>query len=261
MNVAQGGQAEIDGTAIVGTSSTGLNVEDAPSRVTAMGTLVEGTVPVVSSMSPGGDGIGVEALAGAKVTLAGCSVIGNTTAGLVSAQPASTPTDVQASGTLVRGTLSDLQHQYGFGTIVQDGDSLELEGSAVVGTTAVGVAVAGATATIDSSVIRAVQMDSSGTFGYGLVSVSEGTVTLQGSYVRENPGVGLAFSASTASVTSSWVADNAIGIAAQDGLTLVVANDAGTTAPMDEIVVSADSEFTGNQSRVGSGAIPLPPVP
>jgi hypothetical protein len=254
--VASGGHLAIDGSAVVGTSLLGLNAQDASSTMTATGTLVAGTVVVPSSMYTGGGGMGILSQAGARVTLTGASVIGTTTAGVVSADP---KTDLSASGTLIRGTLADLMQHYGFGALVEGSATLELSGSAVVATTAAGVALTGGTASVDTSVIRAVNTDPAGSFGDGVLCVMGAQVTLTSSYVRENPGIGLAFSASEGSVTGSWVADNTIGIQAQDGSALSV-DDSGGPVGMGEVRVSSDTLFTSNASRIGSGEVPLPTV-
>jgi hypothetical protein len=256
--VASGGHLAIDGSAVVGTSLLGLNAQDAGSTLTAQGTLVASTLTVRSTtaMYPGGGGMGILSQAGAKVTLTGVSVIGTTTAGLVSSGP---KTDLSATGTLVRGTLSDLMQHYGFGVLSEGTATLELSGSAVVGTTNAGVALSGGVVSLDASVIRAVKPDPSGSFGDGLLAVAGGQATLTGSFVRENPGIGLAFSGSQGTLISSWIADNAVGIQAQDGSMLSVDDSTGPLG-MGEVRVSSDTQFTSNASRIGSGEVPLPAV-
>jgi hypothetical protein len=63
-------------------------------------------------------------------------------------------------------------------------------------------------------------------------------------------------------VASSPTADNAVGIHTQDGSMLMQVDVAPSSPSGNAVSVTADSSFEGNETRIGSGTVPLPdPLP
>ena len=77
--------------------------------------------------------------------------------------------------------------------------------------------------------------------------------------VDGNANIGVAADSSQVRMVGGAVANNAVGIQAQDGSFLTQSDDPGALQP-DEVRVSVETVFTGNGSREGSGVVPLPTV-
>jgi hypothetical protein len=251
----QDGQIEVSGSAIVGTTGVGVGALDKGTTVTVSGSLISGTLE-------GTEGVAAVAQSNATLSLTGSSIIDTNIAGVTAGTDVG-PGTVNVTGTLIRDTHVDAKGNGGDGAQAAPGSTLTLTDSAVVGSEGVGVSVGGvgATATIQSSVIRETAvLPTVNMFGYGVLGSALAVITVQSSYVRDNPGVGLTFSDSSGSIEGSWIAANGIGIAAQDGSSLSEGADAGSSLAPGEVFVSTDTTFSGNGTRVGSSEVPLPPA-
>lgn len=93
--------------------------------------------------------------------------------------------------------------------------------------------------------------------GHGMLVQGVPSVTVSGSVFRGNESVGLVFSDSAATVSSSYVAKNGVGIHAQDGSNLEEIQE--VTGPPRPLVIAVDgaTRFAENGARVGSGVVPL----
>jgi hypothetical protein len=82
-------------------------------------------------------------------------------------------------------------------------------------------------------------------------------VILEGTSIFDNAAIGLAASGGRARLVESTIARNAVGVHVQEGSFLKETEDA-TDLGVNEVRVSRGTRFVGNQTRVGSGEIPLP---
>jgi hypothetical protein len=136
---------------------------------------------------------------------------------------------------------------------------VDLEASAIVDATTSGIlATRGGDASIRlaQSSIHGTKAASQG-FGHGVIVAAGAQVILEGTSVFDNAAIGVAAAGGRARLINSVIAKNPIGVHVQDGSFLVESED--VTDPLDnEVRVSRDTRFIGNQSKVGSGEIPLP---
>jgi hypothetical protein len=121
----------------------------------------------------------------------------------------------------------------------------------------------GSTLDATNTAVRDTSVQVSGVpLGHGMLIMDSTHAVISGCEVRRSAGIGLAFSRSAASITSTTIADNAVGIHAQDGSMLAQVDVAPSQPTGVTVSVSADTTFAGNATRVGSGTVPLPdPLP
>jgi hypothetical protein len=110
---------------------------------------------------------------------------------------------------------------------------------------------------VKNSIVRDTKM-SSNMFGEGAIADEGASLTLDGSWLLGHPGIAVAVSAATATITRSLVARSTIGINVQAGTSL----ETGDVPPASPVAlacfVTNDTRFVDDQTRVGSGLVPLP---
>lgn len=254
--VEGGARAELSRVAAMENHSFGLIVLGEGTTATATDSVFRDTLadPALSPAQGGGAGIYVGE--GATLELAGVDVATSVDAAL-QGEPGSR---VAATRSAFRATRPRANGQFGVG--VFSGGDVELDGVAILDhhISGLGIVGPGATAVVTDSLIGTTASYAvDGAYGHGVV-VLDATLELSSSHVRASEGIGLVFDASRGVVSRTVVADNRVGVHAQGGSKLVEADrvEAGEL----EVVVSRDSRFFGNETRVGSGAIPMPePLP
>ena len=96
-------------------------------------------------------------------------------------------------------------------------------------------------------------------FGDGISAVNMGLLTVQGTQISNAAGVGLLFGGDTGGIVSaSIVESNLVGIYTQAGATLMQADTAPSSVMAGVVVVTTDTQFLDNQTKVGSVDVPLP---
>jgi hypothetical protein len=100
-------------------------------------------------------------------------------------------------------------------------------------------------------------LDANGQFGIGVLLDVNAMATIDSSTLQRSAGPAFAVSGSGGTMTKCALIDNAIGVSVQGGSSLVEGD--GTGDPLT-VSISSDTIFSGNATRVGSGAIPLPPA-
>jgi hypothetical protein len=113
---------------------------------------------------------------------------------------------------------------------------------------------------VESTIIRNTSPRSTGEYGHGLVGVDGTSVAVKSSILLANT-IGAAFASATATLSSVLVEKNAVGIHVQGDSQLQTSPVAPTDLAPDIVVVTDDSRFVGNGTRVGSGTVPLPTGP
>lgn len=166
--------------------------------------------------------------------------------------------NVTAEGLLVRATKPLTTGEFGRGLSIQNGARAEIARSAFVDNTETGVIamMADASLHLTGSTISGTKLDGAGEFGAGLL-LGEANAVVEKTTVTGNGGIGVAVAASGGAFRSGFISNNAVGIHAQDGTTIIEGND---ELDARALVVSPDTRFVGNASRVGGGVFVLPPA-
>ena len=198
-----------------------------------------------------GPGIVLESKA--SLALSQSTVEGAHTAGLALSGHA----DISES--LVRGTRAGQDGQFGRGISIQLGGVATLARSAVIDNLESGVFVSlsGASLTMTGSTVQGTGLDGDGNFGIGVLLGGDVGGTIEDSTITGSKGIGLAVASAGAFVHHTIISRNAVGVHAQDGTTLTEGEAAGDARAL---VVSKDTSFVDNATRVGSGVVPLPKV-
>lgn len=164
------------------------------------------------------------------------------------------------SSSVVADTALDETGHVGRGVTVQEGASLTMTGTAIAGSHEVALAVfsKGTVARVERSTLVSTKPNLGPAFGHGVMATDDGRVELAGVEIAGNYGIGVAVGPASALLSGARVYANAVGLFVQDGTSLREVS-ASPPAPGDrEVVVTADSELSGNGSRVTSGVVPLP---
>lgn len=149
----------------------------------------------------------------------------------------------------------------GRGLAVHGGARVELEGTALVGNleVAVDVTEAGSEALIGNSVIRETHAEATGMIsGHGLLVTQAAHARVHHSAIQATDGIGVVAAGATVLVDACLVSDNTVALHAQEGVTLLEVATAPPDATSMSLTVSSDSRFVRNQTRIGSGTVPLP---
>ena len=196
-------------------------------------------------------GLGIFVESKASLTLTKSTIEGAHTVGLLTVGQ----TDV--SDSIIEGTVGGLDGFGGRGLSVQNGGAATIARSAFLGNMECGVVLMldGAFMSITDSTVKGTTFDVQGQFGIGMLLGGDVLATVDHCTVTGSAGVGVMVSAAGAAMHAGTVSNNAIGVNAQDGTTLMVGDQ---DADARSFVVSGATKFVGNQTRVGSGAVPLP---
>ncbi len=253
VSIENGASATITQSAIVRNLDIGISARGAGATAAIDETVVRETVPQALN---GFHGRGVEAGSGAKIVLSRASILQNRSVGVLAISQGSSAEVVDS---WIADTTADRSPEGpGRAATAQGGASLSLTGVWAQRSTQIGVLVAaGSTLAVKSSIVESTST-SEDVFGHGIFAFDGSLATMTDLVVRDNRGVGVFFAGSRGTMRSTRVLSNAVGIHVQDGSTLSESETVPDDPPEGSVVVSSDSEFTGNGSRVGSGSLPLP---
>jgi hypothetical protein len=255
VSVETGASVTITQSALLRNHDIGISARGAGATATIDETVIRATSPQVST---GTHGRGVEAGSGAKIVLSRASILENHS---VSVLAISEGSSVDVVDTWIADTTPDgSAGSPGRAATAQSGASLSLTGVWAERNAQIAVlAAANCVLTVKSSVIETTKT-SDEAFGHGIFAFESSLATIDDVIVRGNAAVGLFFASSRGTVQQTRVLDNAIGIHVQDGATLSEAATVPDDPPENAVVVSSDTVFEGNASRVGTGALPLPAI-
>lgn len=253
VSVETGASATITQSVLLRNHDIGVSARGAGATATIDESVIRATRPQVSS---GTHGRGAEAGSGAKITLSRASILENHSVGVLAISDGSS---VDVTDTWIADTAADgSAGGPGRAATAQGGASLSLTGVWAERNAQIAVlAAAGASLAVRSSVVETTTK-SEDAFGHGIFAFEGSLATMSDVTVRGNAAVGLFFASSRGTVQNTRVVENAIGIHVQDGATLSEAATVPEDPPEDAVVVSSDTVFDGNGSRVGTGALPLP---
>lgn len=244
----------LDDVAVLKSAGVGVVMQDG-AALAATGLLVRGT----TVNRDGRLGMGVQVSYGGTATLTDSALVANTNVALLvtRSRDGGAGARVSAERLLVKGTLPT-PAGYGFGVHVNLGATATLTRSAIVDNLEAGVSAAlDGGVTLTDSVVRGTRRSAAGLFGHGLIA-EDGTVEALRSSVRDNDGIGAAFSDATGLLSQCAVTGNQVGIHVQGTGTLKEADAAPASLPSGEIVVTHDTSFDGNGAKLGVGVVPLP---
>ncbi|MGH7285769.1 MAG: right-handed parallel beta-helix repeat-containing protein, partial [Polyangiaceae bacterium] len=196
-------------------------------------------------------GVGLFVESAAQLTINGSAITGAHTAGII------TLGQTTASHLYVTGTRAGGDGIAGRAVSAQGSASLTIDSSAFIDNTETGVlASEHATLALSNSIVDQTALDSTGEFGMGVfVGDDDVVATMDSITLRQSKGPALAVAGSGATMTKSVVVDNAIGVAVLGGSSLVEGDSNGDPKT---VAISSDTVFANNQTRIGSGNIPLP---
>ena len=249
-----GAAAAVTTSAFVGNRDISISVRGAKAEATLDQVVVRGTLALAAT---GRHGRAVEVGSGGKATITQLSALENRgvsvlaiskgTIGLYNAWIADTLGDGSPGGP-------------GRALTAQDGGVLAVVGLVAQRSRQLGLMVAGegASATLRSSRFEDVALGDDDAFGHGLTAILGGSLVVDDVTVRRCAGVGLVFDGASGTVRASRVTDNAVGIFAQNGSTLLQVATVPEAPVEGQVAVSADTVFTDNATRVGSGVVPIP---
>lgn len=272
LNVEDAASATLEDVSFVGNGDESLFVRGGikgkgRSHVSASRIIVRDTV----SRKDGTKGDGINVAVGALLELDTAAVVRARRAGILLNDhlgPDGLPSEATVTHTIVRDTQAagdGLDGKAGIpleGVGIANGGKLTLASSAVVGNVEFGVVFGGAngTGSVVSTVIRSTSPRASGDFGHGFVGVGGSSVVLGNTVIFGNR-IGAAFESSTATLAGVLVQRNAVGVHVQGDSQLVAAAVAPDELTPEVVVVTNDSRFIDNETRIGSGIVPLPSGP
>lgn len=252
INAAYDAVVNVDESTVADTEGTALYVAES-AKLRFKKSVVVRVKRTRDLSSQGGSAVrnGTLALEDSAVVGVGGSGLGGWTSG-----------HVTMSRSLVRDVGGDVVDMLtlGNGLSALEGSTIEATDSAVVNAREVAVSASKAASAIKLQGVLVTRTDDAPAprFGHGLLSVDLATITFTRSIVERQVGVGLFFAAGGGIASGSLVRDNAVGVHAQDGSTVAEADAAPDAPPAQEIVVTKDTRFVDNATRVGSGVLPLP---
>jgi hypothetical protein len=223
---------------------------------------VTDTIVRAQRHSPDGDfGDGAYVFGGGTLTLTRVGLIDNARSG---ADIFDAKTEATFDHVLVSGTKPMAGGGMGLGIAIGFGAHASIGSSLVTGNHHTGIyAFDGSTLDLRDSAIRDTALQLAGVpLGHGILATDSDHVLITNAEVRRSAGIGIAFANVSGGISQTVIADNAVGLHVQDGSTLVQVVTV-PDAPTGKVVsVSADTVFDGNQTRLGSGVVPLPdPLP
>jgi hypothetical protein len=258
---AKGTTLEVSDTAIAGTREVGLVVQDEGTTVTATKVLVSGTRAAGGGRPELGYGVGVAW--GGALEMTGSAIARNHSVGLLVTRVDASPARATVKRTVIAANLPNAAGIVGRGVEVDSSGSLTLEECAVKDNHELGILVGGegSMLSVRASAIRNSVQNAPNDSGDGIVGSEGATLIVDGSWILRHPGIGLAFSGARATVTSTVVLGNAIGIHVQGGST--VREVSGKEEPKDLVIgITGDTRFVDNQTKEDSSELALPsPLP
>lgn len=207
---------------------------------------------------------GVFGRQGGKATLTASAVIEATEVGVYTSNttsPEGRRCDFTLDRSVVRATRATKDGVNGAGVV--SGGTVHLVGTTLAGNHAFAAASAGEGAFMDltGSVLRdSVAEPKDDAFGHGLVGLDHATLRLTDCDVIGNARVGAAFQNVSVVIRRSRITRNQVGLHVQGDSRLAEVPGAPDTAEPNEVAVTTDTRLDGNETKLGSGFVPLPKV-
>lgn len=114
---------------------------------------------------------------------------------------------------------------------------------------------------LTQSVLRgSIPEKNGGLYGHGLIGLDRASLRISDCDVLDNARVGLAFQNVRAVIERSRIVKNEVGLHVQGDSQLAEVSGAPEAAGPNQVLVTTDTRFEGNQQKLGSGFVPLPNV-
>jgi hypothetical protein len=242
---------------IVVTETVGAGIVSESSKATVTDAVVRGQKPAAD----GDFGDGVYVLNGGSLSLTRVAVLDNARAG---ASAFDAKTVLAFDHVLLSDTKPRPGGTMGLGVAAGFGAHARLASSVIASNHHTGIyAFEAATLDVVGTAVRdTAPQGANEPLGHGILATDSGHVVIEASEVRRSAGIGVALAACTAIISSSVIANNAVGIHVQDGSTLTQVALAPSEPSSLGVYVTEDTSFEGNATRIGSGVVPLPdPLP
>jgi hypothetical protein len=169
---------------------------------------------------------------------------------------------VTMTRSLVRDIGGDVAQTFtlGQGLSALEASTIDATDSAIVDALELGVTAskAGSAVRLEGVLITRTDAAPTARFGHGMLAMDSATIALARSIVERQAGVGLFYASGGGFASGSLVRNNAIGVHAQEGSSIAEADTAPDPVPAQAVVVTRDTRFIGNTTRVGAGVLPLP---
>lgn len=251
LSVQDGAKARVSRSAFLDDYEVALLAGDAATL-----DLVDVVVGRTQLASSGSFGRALNAFGGAKVHGEGLHVHDNHDASIMAAERG---TSVTLSRSTVVDTAFDAEGYVGRGVVAQEGASVELTDSVVVGSREVAVAVFGPSRmTLRRSFVSRTAPNAGDFFGHGVLATMGGVVDVDESEIADSARIGIAIGDGAGRIFRSRVRGNEVGLHAEDGTTVRETSDAEAPIGAREVLVSPDTAFVANGTRLGGGTLPLP---
>ncbi len=251
MQITDKAELSVQGSVLWGTHGIGMFLSDAVLDVKR--TFIDGTRTITA---PGVSyAVGIVA-SGGRATIDHLSIAHAILAGI----------EVERTGTLsgtalfVRDTTEATPTGTGAGFSVGEGGKIVLSNSAIDRATGVGVLAVrggGAEIALSRSTVTRTRAAPGFGFGHGVILGEDTTVTLEDTQVVDSALIGLAAAGGRAQVTGGTFHRNKVAVHVQGGSFLVESGRTGDLGAA-EVRVSKETTFIDNETKLGSGELPLP---
>lgn len=182
-----GGSASLSDCELTDNTLAGVGAYGEGTTLSLDGCIIRDTRALVDDSM----GYGIEATGGARVTAVGCSLSGNSNAGVASFHGGTT---VELSESTVHDTLCGLEGVNGFGVAAMEGSSLRISGGELALNRGAGAYAHGSELILQDTVVRDTRIQDAGPEGKG-VWVEEGSTLLaEGCEIHDNIHAGVLIS-------------------------------------------------------------------
>jgi hypothetical protein len=236
---------------LTGATTAGVYVRDVGTQASLLRTEVRDT-----RLNAGEFGQGVLVEEGASASLEDVSVVRAATAGL---QVQQTGSRLTAARVTVQSTRPNGQGTRGRGANVSFGSTFIATATAFVDNQQVGVFVFDARAELDGTLVQGTRVDPDGRYGNGVQALTDGVLRVKGGAVESSGSLGAAFAEGAGLLDGVRLWRNPVALHTQDGSTIEELAAAPATIGRRQVVVTPATRFVGNESRLGSAQVPVPP--
>jgi hypothetical protein len=249
---AAGGSLQLSGSLLEGNAGAQILLAGPEASAVVSDSLIRGG----KSLEDGARGYGIAAQDRAQLTLERSGLVSNRSTGLLVLSGAS----ATLRGSLVAHTGVDAHGADGYGLFVQSA-SAQLEDVALVENARVGLVSAfeGARASLSQSRVRGPSYSTLES-NLGVVAYQRARADLARTAVEDCRDVGVVVNGGAATVAGGRIARNGIAVNVE-AAALSERDSVPDAVGATEVVVTTDTEFVDNASRLGSSPVPLPAAP
>jgi hypothetical protein len=255
---ATGGTLSVSSTAFLDSVQAAMGAQSG-GTIAVDTAYVKGVYPV-DDVGAGGKtvlfgGYGIDVDTNSKGTVTGSSFEGCTGQAISVARDAG----VTATNVLVRGTLELALSGQGVAVQTFDNATFSLTGGLLLDNVGETFEAEQSTIELTTVSIRGTTPAKDGTFGHGMVVFPGAVVTLTDTSLENSTLVGLVAAGGQVRFVGGAVTNNAVALQAQSGSFVTQSDDPGPLQT-GEVRVSAETVFTGNATKLGTGVVPVPTI-